>query len=87
MGESKFKPLLVSDNAVAILASVETKNLFVNVTEKMERLDRNISSMQLTFQQRPKVLKPVSVDLSANVSLQVIHDLMHVLFLSQDAGQ
>ena len=42
----------------------------------MERLDRNVCSLQSALQQRPKVLDAVCMNFAANVFCDVIYSLM-----------
>src|ERR1035438_6450272 len=58
---------------------VEPKRLLINVTEQVEWLDSNVSTMQGSLQERPEVLNPVGVDLAINISLCMGDHLMPIL--------
>jgi hypothetical protein len=58
-------------------AIVVPENLFVNIAEEMERLNRNISTVQSALQQTPEILNSVDVNATANISLGLVHHLMH----------
>ena len=60
-------------------AIVVAKNLLIKVTKQMERLNGNIGAMQTTLHKRPEILKAVSVNFAAHVSLSVIHNLMRII--------
>src|SRR5262249_22990196 len=47
----------------------------------MERLNRNVGSIQTTFQQTPEILDSVCMDVLSNVSLKVIDYLVNVSIL------
>jgi hypothetical protein len=60
---------------------VEPERLFAGVAIKVERLDRNIGSLQRPLKQAPEVLQSVRVDLTANVPFQVVDCLVNeILF-------
>jgi hypothetical protein len=42
----------------------------------MERFDRDVRAVDLTFHELPEVLKAVGVDVAANVFNGVVHNLM-----------
>lgn len=50
-----------------IAAIVEAERLFVNVTEQVERLHADISSIESALEQAPKILHAVGVNLALNV--------------------
>src|SRR5437763_1014687 len=58
--------------SISPFAGIESKGLFIQVTEKMKRLDRNVSAFDRPFQQRPKVFNALSVNLTVNVLFSVI---------------
>src|ERR1700683_4997933 len=67
--------ILVSE---VILARVVAGRLFIDITEEVERLNRDIGPSQAAFQERPEVFHALSVNLSVNVLLKVIDELMLV---------
>jgi|SRR5271166_3142173 len=60
-------------------AIVEPEDLLCYVAVKVKRLDGNIGSAKATLQQAPEVLDPLSVNLTANVFLDVIDRFVNVL--------
>ena len=62
------KPLRV----VHVLPGVVTKCLFVDLTEQVEWLNRNVSSVQAALQEAPEVLHPVGMNIAANVLYRVM---------------
>ena len=66
-----------------LLPKVVTENLFVQISEQMEWLDADISALQPTLEQAPEVLKPVSVNLSINVSLCMINHFVFIALMLQ----
>src|SRR5437016_5429226 len=44
----------------------------------MERLNRNVGSTKTTLQERPEILHALHVNLTVNILLKVIHELMLV---------
>ena len=56
------------------LALIETKRLFVKVTEKMERFNTHVSSLDGALQQRPEVFQSVGVDVPLRVGLGVVNE-------------
>lgn len=62
-------------------ASVKSKSLFVQVTEKVKRFYRNISTLDSPLEEkRPKVFDSVILNLSVNVPLRVIDHFMDIFF-------
>lgn len=70
--------------AVLILARVEAECLFVYVPEEMERLNRNVCTVQLPFQQRPEVLNSVGVNGPVHIVLKVVDDLLYVVSINRE---
>src|SRR5207249_942928 len=50
--------------SISPLASVESKSLFVQISEQVKRFYRNVSTLNASLQQRPKVLNSLSVNLT-----------------------
>ncbi len=63
---------------VVVFALVKPKRLFIEIPEQMKRLNVYIGSFQRAFQERPKVFKPVSVDVSFGIALSVIDYVVDV---------
>ena len=59
-----------------IAAVVETKDLFLEVRIRVNRLNRDIPSLQSPLQQAPEVLDALRVYLAAYIFRHVIHRLM-----------
>src|SRR5439155_13665094 len=76
-GHGDDETLCIRDLAVAVFTVVKAENLFVNVTREMKRLNANVGSFKPALQERPEVLNAVRVNPTANVSLSVIHYVMH----------
>ena len=62
-----------------IVPVVVPECLLVQITLQMERLDANIGSLDAALQEAPEVLKPVSVNSTANVLNRMVHHLMYEL--------
>src|SRR5207244_3647406 len=63
---------------VGCFAGIESKALFVQISEKMKRFYRNISTFDAPFQKRPKVFDAVGMNAPANIGLGVVYKLMKV---------
>lgn len=63
--------------AFALLAMVVAKNLLIHIARKVKRLYGNVGATQRSLEKRPEIFHAVDVDLSANVSLSLIHHVMH----------
>ena len=68
------KPISISS-----FASIESKSLFVQVSEKVKRFYRNVSASDRPFEKRPKVFNSVSVNLSVNVLFRVVNYIVNVV--------
>jgi len=66
-----------------ILARVVAVSLFIDVSEKVERLNRDVSTSQAALQERPEVFHALSVNLSVYILLKVINELVLVLGKAQ----
>ena len=60
---------------------IESENLFIDVPEQMEWLDRNVGAVQAALQQRPEVLNPVRVNIAVHVGFHVIDSFVSVVGL------
>jgi hypothetical protein len=76
LAEDLRSNMLEASAIMGQFSEVVTKNLFVEVAEKMERFDRNIGSLQLALEKTPEVFESVGVNLPVNVSLGMVNDLM-----------
>lgn len=56
---------------------VVAKYLLVNVAFKMKRLYSNVGSLQSALEQTLEVFDSVGVNLPVDISLHVIHNVMH----------
>src|SRR5229473_5829341 len=60
-------------------AIVVPKNLFVEVTEKMEWFNANICSFESPLYETPEVLKAIRVNFSNDVSFGMVNNLVDVI--------
>jgi hypothetical protein len=60
-----------------VLAVVEAKYLFIDVTKHMEWFDSNVGATQTTFQEAPEVFQSVCVDAAIDVGFGMVHEVMH----------
>ncbi len=58
------------------LPIVEAERLFINVAERVERFDRNISSVETALEETPKILASVRVYIPVHVGYSVVTHLM-----------
>ncbi len=70
--------------SISAFAGIESKSLLVQIAEQMKRLYRNISAFDRPLEQRPKVFDPVGVDMSVDVLVSVIDDVMNVGAIKSD---
>jgi hypothetical protein len=63
--------------AIGSFAGVETETFFVQIPEKMERLNVDIGSCDSSLQETPEVLNAVGVTLATNVRFSVVNDFMN----------
>jgi len=80
--DADVKALTVSHFAV-----VKSERLFVDVAEEMEGFDANVSSVQATLEQAPKVLHPVSVHVVVHVLHGVVDDGVLVVGIQSVIGK
>jgi hypothetical protein len=74
----KIETVVVVNWTLFASAIVVTKDLLVKVAVKMEWFDSNVSSAKVALQQAPEVLQPIGMNLSVNVPLGVIDELMDI---------
>ena len=60
-------------------AKVVPENLFIEVTEKMERFDANVGSLKPTLQERPEIFQSVCVNLPVHVPLRMVNHVVRVV--------
>jgi len=72
--------------AVISLAIVVPERLLVQVTEQMERFDRDVGSPQTTLQQRPDIFDPVRVNLADRIGFGTVDDVVNVLGIKARVG-
>src|SRR5207249_9018063 len=53
------------------------EHLLIHIAREMERLYRNIRSLERALQQRPEVLHAVCVNATAHISLSLVNEVMH----------
>lgn len=71
----------------SIAPMVVAEYLFIEVAEQMEWLDTDIGSTEAALEQTPEVLKPIGVNLSANVAFRMVNDLMGEVRFQSFVGQ
>jgi len=76
LSEDVRSNVLKASAVMGQFAEVVAENLFVKVAKKMERLDRNIGSLQLALEQAPEVFETIGVNLSVNVLFGMVDHLM-----------
>lgn len=64
---------------VQSLAIVESETLLVQVSEQVERLDRNIGSVNAALQQTPKVFHIVRMNVALDIRNRMVNNLMSVV--------
>ena len=68
--------VLESQTIMREFPKVVPENLFVQIPEEMERFDADVSALELALEQAPEIFKSVGVNLSVNVRLRMVYDLM-----------
>ena len=71
---------------IEIFTGVKTEGLLIEVTEKMERFDADISSLDAALQKAPVVFEPVGVDVLDCVGFGMVDDAMNVLGVQPGIG-
>src|SRR2546428_875560 len=66
-------------SAVIILPIIEPKHFFIKITEQMKRFDADVCSLKAAFQQAPKILQSVRVDVPLDVAFRVVNRLVDVI--------
>lgn len=64
---------------VVVLALVEPECLLVEVSEKVEGFNGNVSALDRPLEQAPEVFQPVCVDVTFRVALGMINDFVRVI--------
>ena len=64
--------------SVSTFAVIKPECLLIHVPLKVEWLDRDISSIQITLEQAPEILQPVCVNPAVNVLFHVVHGVMDI---------
>jgi hypothetical protein len=72
----KHEAVRVVQGIVFCGAVVKSKNLLVYIPAKVEWLYSNVGSSQSSLEQTPEIFDALSMNLSANVLLRVIHNVM-----------
>src|SRR3972149_1215272 len=68
------------------LAVVESKLLLPDITKQMKRGNRNIRSLNGTFQQRPEILGSVDVCQPSNIALRMVNRFVNVCHAKHSIG-
>jgi len=61
------------------LAEVVPKNLFIEVTEKMERFDANVGALQSALQETPEIFESVGMHLAVHVAFRVVNHVVGII--------
>ena len=69
-----------------LVAMVEAEYLLCDISIKVERLNRDVGSVQSALEARPEVLNSIGVDVAANIAVNVIDYLMHVRASNEGIG-
>src|SRR6266478_3279628 len=67
-------------------AEVVPEHLFIQIPEQVEGFYAHVGSFQSALEQAPEILKPVSVDLSANVAFRMVDNFVSEVFLESHVG-
>jgi len=62
------------------------ERLLVDVPKQVKWLDGNVGTLETPFQETPEVLKAVSVNLSVNICLSMVDDLVRELLIQTPIG-
>src|SRR5882762_3585022 len=76
MTHSHLKTVSIANEVVFLGAIVVPKNLFVQIAEQVERLDIDVCSLESTLEQAPEVFESVGMNLSVNVGLSMVDNLV-----------
>jgi len=71
--------MLESSAIIGKFSEVITEYLFIEVAEKMEWLDANVSAFQAAFEKAPEVFESVGVNLSVNVPFRMVNNFMRIM--------
>src|ERR1035437_2423995 len=82
-----MESVCVSQRIIFCRAIVVAESLLVQITEKMERLDANVSAINAALQQAPEVFKAVGVDAPVHVLHGMIDNLVRVFTLKSFIGE
>ena len=69
-----------------IFAMVEAESLFVQITEQVERFDRNVGSVDTSLQETPEVFESVGVNVPFRVLLRVVDYFVGILQTKPTVG-
>src|SRR5205807_5673506 len=67
--------------SVSSFASIESKSLFVQVSEQVKRFYCNVSTFNASLEKRPEVFHRIGMNLSVNVPLRVIDNAVNVFLV------
>ncbi len=66
---------------------IVAEHLFVQISEEMEWLGADIGAFESALEETPEVFEAVGVDLTVNVTLGMVDDLMHKIFVQSLIGE
>src|SRR5437867_3038787 len=62
---------------MTVFAVIETEYLFVNIAIQMKRFYSDVCSAQHSLEKRPEIFDSLRVNLSSDVLLGMVHNVMH----------
>ena len=65
--------------SIVSLPSVESESLFVKIPNQVEWLNTDISSLDCSLQETPKVFNAIGVNMTSDISLSVVNYFMDIL--------
>jgi len=87
MTHSHLKAVPIANEMIFLGAIVVPENLLIQVSEQVKRLDADIGSLQTALDQTPEIFHTVGVNLSVNVFLGMVNDLvLETLLLESHVG-
>jgi hypothetical protein len=76
----KGEAIFVCERIILCAPISEAEHLLRDVAVKVKRLNCNVGSLQAAFQETPEVLDSLSVDLPANVLVEMVAKINPQLF-------
>ncbi len=83
MTHSHLKTVPIANEVVLLGAIVVPENLFVQITEQVERLNVDVRSLESALEQAPEVFESVRVNLSVHIALSMVNRLVDEVLVIQ----